>query len=108
MAKRSHSKGSIISEVNSRLILIVSFILLALLLGTQPVYAAKTLNYAVRKAEKNGNSKVISARTVEKNNKRTHEVRVLTDKGKLKTMRYPANGAKQNTAQKPRKKNKDK
>ena len=77
-------------------------------MGLQPAFAAKTLNDAVKKAEKSGSSKVISARTVEKNNSKTHEVRVLTDKGKVKTMRYPANGSKQNKTNKNRSKNPDK
>ncbi len=61
-----------------------------LLLSQQPLFA-KTLNEAVKTAGKGGKTKVISARTVNKGKGRTHEVRVLTNKGKVKTMRYPAN-----------------
>lgn len=70
----------------------VTVIVIAMgLLFSQIAVSAKTLNEAVKTATKGGNSKVISARTVNKNLKRTHEVRVLTNKGKVKTIRYPAN-----------------
>lgn len=91
-----------------KLLLLLSFVVTLLLLSAQPVFAAKTLNEAVNKAKRSGNGKVISARTVERNNRRIHEVRVLTHKGKVRTMRYPANGANQKKAPKPRKQNKNK
>lgn len=75
--------------------------------SSQPTYAAKTLNDAVRKAGKNGNNKVISAQTIQKNNKQTHVVRVLTKKGKVKTMRYPVKGGGQKKPKKPHKKSND-
>lgn len=76
-----------------------------LIFSAQPAYAAKTLNDAVRKAGKNGNNKVISAQTIQKNNKQTHVVRVLTKKGKVKTMRYPVKGGAKKKPKKPRKNN---
>ncbi len=98
--RRSHYAGKLLSLIPS--------VLALLLLATQPVLAAKTLKDAVKKAGRNGQTKVISARTVEKNNKRTHEVRVLTDKGTVKTMRYPANSTKQNKPKTPRNQTKGK
>ncbi|MCF6263915.1 MAG: hypothetical protein L3J24_10060 [Xanthomonadales bacterium] len=76
-----------------------------LVFSIQPAFATKTLADAVKKAEKNGNTKVISAQTVQKNNKQTHVVRVLTKKGKVKTMRYPGKGGAQKKPKKPRKNN---
>ncbi|MCF6225391.1 MAG: hypothetical protein L3J22_03675 [Xanthomonadales bacterium] len=74
-----------------------------LILSIQPAFATKTLADAVKKAEKNGKTKVISAQTTQKNNKQTHVVRVLTNKGKVKTMRYPVKGGAQKNPKKPRK-----
>ncbi len=74
-----------------------------LIFSIQPAFATKTLADAVKKAGKNGKTKVISAQTTQKNNKQTHVVRVLTNKGKVKTMRYPAKGRAQKKPKKPHK-----
>lgn len=72
---------------------ITVLVITTVLLFSQSPVSAETLNEAVKTAGKGGKTKVISARTVKKGNRRTHEVRVLTNKGKVKTMRYPANRA---------------
>lgn len=86
---------------------ITTFAVVLLLSLAQLPVQAKTLNEAVKTAGKGGKSKVISARTVNKGQKRTHEVRVLTKRGKLKTVRYPAN-RKSNSIKSPPKHHKGK
>ncbi len=71
--------------------LVTTVVVGLMLLLAPPIVLAKTLNEAVKTASKDGKRKVISARTVNMGKKRTHEVRVLTSKGKVKTVRYPAN-----------------
>ena len=107
MANGLHSRDSIFDKALGRLVSSLGLILLVLMLSTQSVYAAQSLNEAVKKAERTSKGKVISARTVERNQKRTHEVRVLSKKGKVKTMRYPANGANKNKAAKKNRNEKD-
>jgi len=66
--------------------------LLVLLL---PVSAyAVELDEAAKQAAKQNDAKVLSARTVKQNNGRTHEIKLLTKKGVVKTVRVPDNSKK--------------
>ena len=64
---------------------IVIILILALLLKAEAV-SANTLNEAVKEARKQG--QVLSAKTREG----VHEIRVVTPRGSVKTIRKPANG----------------
>jgi outer membrane lipoprotein-sorting protein len=65
---------------------------LTLLVFLLPVSAfAISLDEAARQAAKQNNAKVLSARTVQKGNSRVHEIKLLTKKGVVKTVRVPEN-----------------
>ena len=63
-------------------------LMLALVLA-QSAYAI-TLEQAARQAARQHNAKVLSASTVQKGQQRVHEIKVLTKKGVVKTVRIPA------------------
>ena len=66
--------------------------LLVLLL---PVSAyAVELEEAAKQAAKQNDAKVLSAKTVRQNNSRTHEIKLLTKKGVVKTVKVPDNSKK--------------
>jgi len=68
---------------------------MALLVFMLPVSAyAVELDEAARQAAKQNNAKVLSAKTVRHNNSRTHEIKLLTNKGVVKTVRVPDNSKK--------------
>jgi len=68
---------------------------LALLVLLLPVSAfAVKLDEAAKQAAKQNNAKVLSARTVQKGNSRTHEIKLLTKKGVVKTVKVPDNSKK--------------
>ena len=68
---------------------------LTLLVFLLPVSAfAITLDEAARQAARQNNAKVLSARTVQKGNSRVHEIKLLTKKGVVKTVRVPENSKK--------------
>ncbi len=70
----------------------VGLMLLAMML---PVTAAAiSLDEAAKQAARQNDAKVLSARTVEKGNSRTHEIKLLTKKGVVKTVRIPDNSKK--------------
>jgi hypothetical protein len=50
---------------------------------------AISLNDAARKAAKQNDAKVLSARTVQQGKRRIHEIKLLTKKGVVKTVRIP-------------------
>jgi len=50
---------------------------------------AISLQDAARQAARQYNAKVLSARTVTRGNKRIHEIKLLTKKGVVKTVRIP-------------------
>jgi len=54
------------------------------------VYAI-TLEEAARQAARQNDAKVLSARTVQKGNKRVHEIKLLTRDGVVKTVRITDN-----------------
>ena len=67
-------------------------LLLALLL---PVTVnAVSLDEAAKRAARQNDAKVLSARTVQQGNNRTHEIKLLTKKGVVKTVRVPDNSKK--------------
>lgn len=70
----------------------VCFTTLALLLPVSA--AAVTLDEAARQAARQNNAKVLSAKTVNKGNGRQHEIKLLTKKGVVKTVKVPANSKK--------------
>ena len=57
------------------------------------VYAI-TLEEAARQAARQNDAKVLSARTVQKGNKRVHEIKLLTRDGVVKTVRITDNSKK--------------
>lgn len=52
---------------------------------------AITLDEAARQAARQNNAKVLSARTVQQGQRRVHEIKLLTQKGVVKTVRIPDN-----------------
>ena len=52
---------------------------------------AITLDEAAKRAARQNNAKVLSARTVQQGNSRIHEIKVLTKDGVVKTVRIPEN-----------------
>lgn len=55
---------------------------------------AITLDEAARQAARQNNAKVLSARTVQQGQRRVHEIKLLTQKGVVKTVRIPDNGGR--------------
>jgi len=53
--------------------------------------SAITLDEAARKAARQNNAKVLSARTIQQGNRRVHEIKLLTKKGVVKTVRVVDN-----------------
>ena len=70
----------------------VCMTLLAFLLSVSAF--AITLDEAARRAAKQNDAKVLSARTVENGNSRVHEIKLLTRDGVVKTVRIPDNSKK--------------
>ncbi len=69
--------------------------LIALPVLLMPVSAyAVELEEAARQAAKNNNAKVLSAKTVTQNGRKTHEIKLLTSKGVVKTVKVPDNSKK--------------
>lgn len=52
---------------------------------------AISLDEAARQAARQHDAKVLSAKTIQRGNKRTHEIKLLTKKGVVKTVRIPDN-----------------
>ena len=66
------------------------WLIIAILALSVPADAfAVTLQEAARQAARQYNAKVLSARTVNRGNKRIHEIKVLTKKGVVRTVRIP-------------------
>ncbi|GAB4184181.1 MAG: hypothetical protein Tsb002_06930 [Wenzhouxiangellaceae bacterium] len=62
----------------------------ALLLSVTTAAWAISLEQAVRQVAAQYNGRVISAQTVKQGGKQVHVIRVLTESGKVKTVRIPA------------------
>lgn len=68
---------------------------ISVLLSLMPVTAAAVkLDEAAKQAARQNNAKVLSAKTVNKGNNRQHEIKLLTNKGVVKTVRVPDNSKK--------------
>ena len=68
---------------------------LTLLVFLMPVSVfATSLDEAAKQAAKQNNAKVLSAKTVQKGDRRTHEIKLLTKKGVVKTVKVPDNSKK--------------
>jgi hypothetical protein len=68
---------------------------LTLLVFLMPVSAfAITLDEAAKQAARQNDAKVLSARTIEKGNSRVHEIKLLTKKGVVKTVKITDNSKK--------------
>ena len=50
---------------------------------------AQSLEEAARQAARQYNAKVLSARTITQGNQRIHEIKLLTQDGRVKTVRIP-------------------
>jgi len=72
-----------------RLLKTVSLALLMLSISVSAL--AISLNEAAKRAAKQNDAKVLSARTVQKGSSRVHEIKLLTKKGVVKTVRVPDN-----------------
>ena len=55
---------------------------------------ATELDEAAKQAAKNNNAKVLSAKTVKQGNAKTHEIKLLTNKGVVKTVKVPDSNKK--------------
>ena len=70
----------------------LQIICMTLLVFLMPLSAfAITLDEAARRAARQNDAKVLSARTVQQGNNRIHEIKLLTKKGVVKTVRIPEN-----------------
>ena len=66
--------------------------LLVLLLSV-PAFGGE-LDEAAKQAAKSNNAKVLSAKTVNQGGRKTHEIKLLTNKGVVKTVKVPGNKKK--------------
>ena len=66
--------------------------LLTLLLSV-PAFAVE-LDEAAKQAARKNNAKVLSAKTVRQGSGKTHEIKLLTNKGVVKTVKVPGNNKK--------------
>ncbi len=64
-------------------------ILVVVLTSTAPVVSAQSLESAARTAARQHNAKVLSARTIKRNKQPVHQIKLLTDKGVVKTVQVP-------------------
>jgi len=68
-------------------------LILLVLLMPVSVFAI-SLEEAAQQAAQQNNAKVLSAKTVQKGDNRTHEIKLLTRDGVVKTVRVPDNSKK--------------
>lgn len=73
----------------------LNIVCLVLLVSLIPVsaYAVK-LEDAAKQAARQNDAKVLSARTVKQGGSQTHEIKLLTKKGVVKTVKVPDNSKK--------------
>ena len=68
---------------------------ISVLVSLLPVTAAAVkLDEAAKQAARQNNAKVLSAKTVKKGSGRQHEIKLLTNKGVVKTVKVPDNSRK--------------
>ena len=77
------------TQMRRRLLKTVSLALLMLSISVSAL--AISLDEAAKRAAKQNDAKVLSARTVQKGSSRVHEIKLLTKKGVVKTVRVPDN-----------------
>jgi outer membrane lipoprotein-sorting protein len=77
------------TQMIRRLLKTVSLALLMLSISVS--VSAISLDEAAKRAAKQNDAKVLSARTVQKGSSRVHEIKLLTKKGVVKTVRVPDN-----------------
>lgn len=75
-----------------KLLHITGLMLLILLMPAS--VSAISLDEAAKRAARQNDAKVLSARTIQKGNQRVHEIKLLTKKGVVKTVRVPDNNKK--------------
>jgi uncharacterized membrane protein YkoI len=68
----------------------IVIVLLGLLLTSSLYARGLSLDQAVQQAKERTGGRVISAETRESNGRRTHNIRILTDEGKLRRLRIDA------------------
>ena len=69
---------------------ILQYMCLTLLVMLMPVSAfAVSLDEAAKQAAKQNDAKVLSAKTIQQGSSRIHEIKLLTKKGVVKTVRIP-------------------
>lgn len=61
----------------------------ALLMAAPDAAFAQSLEQAAQKAARQYDAKVLSARTIKRGNQDIHEIKLLTKKGVVKTVRVP-------------------
>lgn len=72
-----------------------SFVCVTILALLLPVSAAAVkLEDAAKQEARKNNAKVLSAKTVKQGNRRQHEIKLLTNKGVVKTVKVPDNSKK--------------
>jgi len=69
------------------------FVALLMFTMSASVFAGE-LDEAAKQAAKNNNAKVLSAKTVKRGSSNTHEIKLLTNKGVVKTVKVPGNNKK--------------
>jgi hypothetical protein len=70
----------------------LQIVCMTLLLSLLPASVfAISLDEAAKRAARQNDAKVLSARTIQKGNQRVHEIKLLTKKGVVKTVRIPDN-----------------
>lgn len=70
--------------------ILISGLVALLLMSAGPSAAwAQSLDEAARQAARQYNAKVLSARTVQEGNRRVHVIKLLTEKGVVRTVRIP-------------------
>ena len=69
------------------------FVTLLTFIMSTSIFAGE-LDEAAKQAAKKNNAKVLSAKTVKKGSGNTHEIKLLTNKGVVKTVKVPSNNKK--------------
>ena len=73
----------------------IQFVCVTILVLLLPVSAnAVKLDEAAKQEARKNNAKVLSAKTVNKGKNRQHEIKLLTNKGVVKTVKVPDNSRK--------------
>jgi Mor family transcriptional regulator len=71
----------------------IFFVTLLTLSMSTSIFAGE-LDEAAKQAAKKNNAKVLSAKTVKRGGGKTHEIKLLTNKGVVKTVKVPSSNKK--------------